>query len=108
MPDRRSLPRVPDVAGDPSSQLLSSPVSAVTSAPSYLLRVPPSISVTSMDCPRDTGHRTLLPHGTCHRFSRNRVPPCNRLTWFSCCVYTRPCVPSACYGVYNCGAGEDP
>ena len=50
MPDRRSLPRVPDVAGDPSSQLLSSPVSAVTSAPSYLLRLPPSISVTSMDC----------------------------------------------------------
>ena len=67
MPDRRSLPRVPDVAGDPSSQLLSSPVSAVTSAPSYLLRLPPSISVTSMDCPRDTGHRTLLPHGTCPR-----------------------------------------
>ena len=72
MPDRRSLPRAPDVAGDPSSQLLSSPVSAVTSVPSYLLRLPPSISVTSMDCACDTGHRTLLPHGTCHRFSRNR------------------------------------
>lgn len=88
------------MAGDPSIQLLSSPLGSVVAyVPSYLLRLPPAIFITSMDCPRDTGHRTLLPRGTCQVFTYQRASPCYRLTWFSLCICTHLC-PQCLYGVY--------